>query len=260
MLYIGALYPTIRSVVARYRDPHLRNIYLDVVDYAQHGKDVVRARTSTSQAICVVRPLQKLHSVNLLQSPEHYDPTSTFSLPSLATMAKALDLMNLLDHSRHLLELESSREPLVLDETSPAIALGRNTAPTLWLPHADWTAQYARLGWVNTRRLFRSENPLALSAPTARFEQQLVCHESYIQRHAAPESVLPTREQKQLTGNYKTLFSAENLVITPACYLKAKQVLRSDRAEYSSVGHQIYSLSRRAYTTEAGKGLMEGPS
>lgn len=65
-LYINALDPTTCPVVAGYRKFHHRFTYLDVVDFAQHEGDAVRAQTVTPQSNNFRKPLQKLQTAAIL--------------------------------------------------------------------------------------------------------------------------------------------------------------------------------------------------
>lgn len=89
-LYIDALCDTIRLVVACYRESHLGDTYLDVVDYAQRNRGALRARNLTPQAGRIAKPLQKLQLVDLLQSPGDLDSTSTPSFSNSTIHAEGL--------------------------------------------------------------------------------------------------------------------------------------------------------------------------
>lgn len=65
-LYIDPLHPTIRSVVARYKESHRQATYLNIVDYIQLGEDAVRARALTFQALRLAKSFQKLQWAALL--------------------------------------------------------------------------------------------------------------------------------------------------------------------------------------------------
>lgn len=86
-LCIDALHPTIRSVMNCCRECHSRVIYLDLVDYTQHEGDTVEARTSTFQAGCMSKPLQKFQPIALLQFPENHELTSTTSHTTSVTLS-----------------------------------------------------------------------------------------------------------------------------------------------------------------------------
>lgn len=163
----------------------------------------------TAHAARIAKPLQKLQSAGLLQSPRNYKATSTSSIPTVTIHAEAPNLINLMHHGLLSLESESSQEPSVSNKTDSTLALGHYTIPAPRLPHAGRKAQYACPGWVNTPRVFRPEQAPAATASSARFKHHLICNECYIREHVAPECILSLREEKQVTGNYESLSPAQ---------------------------------------------------
>lgn len=147
-----ALHLLIRAVVVRYRELHQQADYLDVVTYAQHEKDAVRDKTSTSQVDRIARPLQKSQPAAILQTRGEHSSSLTTFFQAPTTTLKAQNLRNLFHHGCSSLEFESSQKPSTSDKTDLTLALGHQTVSVPRIPCADLRAQSICSGWVSTER------------------------------------------------------------------------------------------------------------
>lgn len=195
LLYTSALHPATSTSVARYRESHPRDTYLDVVDFAQHEGGAVLARTKSSQLGRVKTLLQRLRPSALLQFPWDNKTSATSSMPAARVPGKAVETVNTFQPTSKAPEYdhEPSTAPRTSEQPNAAPISSPSMIPAPQLRYADHKAQFARPTCFSKKNPVRAERPLAATAQT---KQHLTCHEYDILGHIAPDCVLLLQEQK----------------------------------------------------------------
>ena len=227
--YVDGLHPTIRTVVARYRESHRHATYLDLVDFAQHEGDAVRARNQGIPVRSRNAPMTtapKGRSLALLHPMDDSHSSSTSNLEHAQGLSLETDPVALLQGQGVPLPHDDSSTVPSESVDDPLLAFngsrGTQVARPSRIAFEDHHTRASRPGWAAPRKeVPRTTQP-------DRLRNYLICHECYARGHVSPDCNLPLRSQSQVIANFEKLSDEDKLKVPSNSYRRVRATLGLD--------------------------------
>lgn len=247
-LFIDGLDPSIRTLVARYREETPRDelSYERLVQVAQDEGDSHRARTGASK-------LRPTTGTSLLRSQDQARSVGP-SKPRSGSQALLAESSVEFRHGPsaagsdqhdgtgdlHLFHEGSSQPTSELPSTAayedsissdPVMALGRpRHIPAPRIAFQEHSPQVAlnRPGWQDRNASARRQDPRDRAT---QMRPPAICHQCYAHGHISPDCVVPMRYYLKVITNYENLPETDKVRVPTTAYTQAKVLLAHETAK-----------------------------
>ncbi|CAN8062282.1 unnamed protein product [Agarophyton chilense] len=220
-LYIDGLDPSIKSLVARYREKHGRVSFLELVQFAKAEGDAARARGSPRRSVAFgtsmgkekisARVNQRSKLLHLESPVDSRD--SSFAPKESDSHEEAVHLMECTDSSVPTVDLPHSESQ---DEEALMAMEGRGPMCRPYKVPPQGGFKNGKPGWVVTPTEYRSQPML-----TNR-RDRLICYSCYGKHHLSAECTLPAKDLSRIMMNYEALSEEKRSRVPAGLYWKAK--------------------------------------
>lgn len=246
-LFVDGLDPTIRSLVARYREASRRGLSFEqLVHYAQDEGDTYRARVGAHRSrqapALIAQPAKQVRlrtkdpRANALlaeSSVEFRDDSSAHQGLTRQDHQGEVHFLGAMS-SDHTSQLPTGSTVVSHDYDDADSALVMNQVPAPRVPYQELSAQVkrSRPGWRDN---------------VERSTLALICHICYAKGHISPNCLLRARELATVIGNYEALSPEEKMIVPQQSYLQALAATRvSVPRESAHQAAQVKALERQS--------------